>query len=61
MLNNLITKFEEFIPSIIMILLGLFILGFGIYLYISVGLGSGPRDGLMIALTKKNKKPVRNL
>ncbi len=58
MLNNLIPKFEEFIPSIIMILLGLFILGFGIYLYISVGLGSGPRDGLMIALTKKTKKPV---
>lgn len=58
MLNNLIPKFDGFIPSLIMILLGLLILGFGIYLYIGVGLGSGPKDGLMIALTKKTKKPV---
>ncbi len=58
MLNNLIPKFDGFLPSILMILLGLFIMGFGIYLYIGVGLGSGPRDGLMIALTKRTKKPV---
>lgn len=58
MLNNLIPKFDSFLPSLIMILTGLLILGFGIFLYVSVGLGSGPRDGLMIALTKKTKKPV---
>ncbi|MFT8873020.1 MAG: hypothetical protein ABF868_12175 [Sporolactobacillus sp.] len=28
------------------------------YLYLSVGYGAGPRDGLMVALTKKIKKPV---
>ncbi len=36
-----------------MVILGTFVLGFGCYLYISVGLGSGPRDGLMVALVKK--------
>ncbi|NMB08175.1 MAG: hypothetical protein GX981_07325 [Tissierellia bacterium] len=58
MLNDLIPKFEDFLPSLLMMLIGLLILGFGIFLYVSVGLGSGPRDGLMIALTKKTKKPV---
>ena len=37
----------------------MFVSGFGSYLYISVGLGSGPRDGLMIALIKRTNKSVR--
>ncbi len=37
-----------------MMLSGMFIIGMGSYFYISAGIGSGPRDGLMIALTKKN-------
>ncbi len=54
MLNNLIPIFNKFLPSLIMMLLGLLVLGFGCYLYLSVGWGgSGPRDGLMIALVKK--------
>ncbi|WP_028856332.1 YczE/YyaS/YitT family protein [Psychrilyobacter atlanticus] len=36
-----------------MMFMGLFILGVGCYLYISTGLGCGPRDALMVALTKK--------
>lgn len=55
MLNNLVPKFDGFFPSIVMIFLGLFVLGFEIYLYISVVLGSSPRDGLMITLIKKQK------
>lgn len=58
MLNNLIPQFSGFLPSLLMLVGGLFVLAYGIYLYISVGLGSGPRDGLMIALTKKTKKPI---
>lgn len=31
---------------------------YGCYLYISTGLGCGPRDGLMVILTKKSKYPL---
>lgn len=59
MLNHLIPIFNKFLPSLIMMLLGLLVLGFGCYFYLSVGWGSGPRDGLMIALVKKTNKSVR--
>jgi uncharacterized membrane protein YczE len=42
-----------------MIFLGMFIIGLGSYFYISAGVGSGPRDGLMIALTKRTQRSVR--
>jgi uncharacterized membrane protein YczE len=41
-----------------MMFLGLFILSVGCYLYISTGLGCGPRDALMVALTKKTNFSV---
>ncbi|MCS5420671.1 MULTISPECIES: YczE/YyaS/YitT family protein [Psychrilyobacter] len=44
--------------GIFMMFLGIFILSVGCYLYISTGLGCGPRDALMVALTKKTKLPV---
>ncbi|NLJ98701.1 MAG: hypothetical protein GX320_05460 [Tissierellia bacterium] len=59
MLNKLVPTFNGFIPNLVMMLLGVFTLGVGSYLYIDVGLGSGPRDGLMIALVKKTGKSVR--
>ena len=37
---------------------GMFVIGCGTVAYIGAELGSGPRDGLMIALTKKTNKPV---
>lgn len=58
MINKLVPTFEGILPRILMIIVGLIIVGFGTYLYIDVELGSGPRDGLMIALAKKTKKPV---
>ncbi len=36
----------------IMCLIGLWVFSLGIYLYISCGLGAGPRDGLMVGLIK---------
>lgn len=42
-----------------MMFMGLFILGIGCYLYISTGFGCGPRDALMVALTKKTNFSVR--
>lgn len=44
-----------------MMFLGLFIFSVGCYLYISTGLGCGPRDALMVALTKKTNFSVRSI
>ena len=43
---------STFILQLLMCLIGLSILSYGIYMYISCGLGAGPRDGLMLALIK---------
>ena len=59
MINSLIPMFNGFIPSLIMLLLGVLILGYGVFLYLSAGFGAGPRDGLMVGLTKKTGKSVR--
>ena len=44
--------------SIIMLISGLFIISIGSYFYIKSALGAGPRDCLMVVLTKKTKIPV---
>lgn len=49
---------QNIYSGIIMMLGGIFLLSFATYLYMSCGLGCGPRDGLMVALTKKTKYPV---
>ena len=41
-----------------MLLLGLFIISLGSYFYIGSGFGAGPRDSLMVALTRKTNLPV---
>ena len=45
--------------SVIYVFVGMFIAGCGSVLYLGAGLGSGPRDGLMVALVKKSGKSVR--
>lgn len=59
MLNNLVPIANSFLPGIIMLLVGILIEGYGCWIYISVGMGAGPRDGLMVILTKKTGKSVR--
>ena len=59
MLNNLVPKFESFLPSVIMLILGVLIEGYGCWIYMSVGWGAGPRDGLMVVLTKRTGRSVR--
>ena len=59
MFNKLIPIFNSFFPSLLMMLLGRWVLGDGCYTYIGAGFGAGPRDGLMVALTKKTKRSVR--
>jgi len=45
--------------GVFMMFLGLLVFSIGCYLYISTGLGCGPRDALMVALTKKTNLSVR--
>jgi len=41
------------IGSIVLIVLGFFVVSVGSWIYISSGFGAGPRDGLMVALRRK--------
>lgn len=50
---NVIPTQESFLVSILMVVLGIGFVGFGTALYISCGLGPGPRDGWMIGLVKR--------
>ena len=59
MLNHIIPVFQSIIPRFIMMLMGVFVIGIASYFYLSAGFGSGPRDGLMVALTKRTTKSVR--
>lgn len=59
MLNNIIPIFHSFIPSLIMLFLGMLVNGYAAFVYMSAELGAGPRDGLMVVLTKKTGKSVR--
>ncbi|MCO5386824.1 hypothetical protein [Desulfosporosinus sp.] len=59
MLNHFIPLSNGIFSGLIMMFLGMFIIGLASYFYISAGLGSGPRDGLMIAFTKKTGRSVR--
>lgn len=59
MINNLVPQFNSFIPSLIMLLLGILVQGYGCWIYMSGELGAGPRDGLMVVLTKRTGKSVR--
>ncbi|MHB1393256.1 MAG: YczE/YyaS/YitT family protein [Clostridia bacterium] len=61
MLNHLVPVFQSLVPRFVEMLLGMFTIGMASYFYISAGLGSGPRDGLMVALTKRTTKSVRFL
>lgn len=43
---------STFFTQLLMCLVGLVIFSYGVYMYISCGLGAGPRDGLMLSLIK---------
>lgn len=61
MLNNIIPTSTNMIIGFIMLFIGMFIIGIGCVIYIGAGYGSGPRDGLMVALHKKTKRPVKTI
>ena len=47
-----------FVPGLIEITLGLFVIAFGSYFYIKAGFGAGPRDYLMIVLRRRTRLSV---
>ena len=49
---------QNFWLGIPMMILGLYIIAFATYFYIGTGFGAGPRDSLMVALTRKAGLPV---
>lgn len=57
--------FLDFLPiagnvifGILMLVSGLFVIALGSYFYIASGFGAGPRDGLMVLLTRKTGLPI---
>lgn len=55
---GIITPGDLYAVKLLFILIGTVILNFGIWLYMAQGLGSGPRDGLMVVLAKKLKLSI---
>lgn len=49
---------QNFWLGIPMMIIGIYIIAFASYYYIGTGFGAGPRDSLMVALTRKTKLPV---
>jgi len=56
--SSLIPILENTIASFLIMILGMFTISLAAYFYLSARLGAGPRDGLMIALTKRSGQPV---
>ena len=52
--TNIFPKQEDLVPGLIFTLVGIAMVGIGSALYITCGLGPGPRDGLMTALHNRS-------
>lgn len=59
MLNHLIPTAHNFFSGLLMMVAGMYVIGLATYFYMAAALGAGPRDGLMVVLTKKSTKSVR--
>ncbi|MBC3796219.1 YczE/YyaS/YitT family protein [Acetobacterium tundrae] len=56
--SNIIPLMHNFWLGSLVMILGLFIISLGTYFYISSAFGAGPRDSLMVAVTRKTGFPV---
>lgn len=56
--TGLIPVYDNFVPQLLMMAVGMVITSFSTFLYLSARMGTGPRDGLMVALTKRINLPV---
>ncbi len=55
---DFIPLYNSFWIGTLVLILGLFIISLGTYFYISSAFGAGPRDSLMVAITRKTGLPV---
>jgi uncharacterized membrane protein YczE len=55
---QIIPVVDNFLLGLLMMLVGLFIIALASYFYIGSGFGAGPRDSLMVALTRITGLPV---
>lgn len=56
--TGLIPVVSNLVIGVIMLIAGLFVIAVATYFYIGSGFGAGPRDSLMVAVTRKTKLPV---
>lgn len=49
---------ESLLSGVVMLISGLFIIAFGSYFYIASAFGAGPRDSLMVLVTRKTGLPI---
>lgn len=56
---NIIPIASNIFMGVIMMIIGMLVMGLGCYLYIGCGLGCGPRDGVMVGLSKRLVKPIK--
>ncbi len=55
---GLIPEMRSFVSGLPLLVSGLFTIAVASYFYISSGYGAGPRDSLMVALTKRTHLPI---
>lgn len=55
---GIIHKTENFFIGILMMIIGLSVIALATFLYISSGFGAGPRDSLLVAITKKTNLQI---
>jgi len=58
MASGLVPKMQGFIPGFLMLVAGMVLMSVASYFYIGSGFYAGPRDLLMVSLTKKTGKPL---
>lgn len=58
MFLNIIPRAEGFINGLVMLITGMFVIALGSYFYIGSGFGAGPRDSLMVGITRKTSLPI---
>lgn len=56
--SNFVPLAENFLVGLGMMLLGLFIISLGSYVYIRAAMGTGPRDNLMVVVARRAKLPI---
>lgn len=55
---NLVPVMSSLVAGIPLLILGLYVIALGSFFYIGSGFGAGPRDGLMVALTRRTGLPI---